>query len=106
MYISFLQINKYAFSGGQTSVEEHRRLGGNCDVDISYQYLTFFLEDDAKLEQIRQDYTSGKMLTGELKKELIDLLTPVVTSHQEARKAVTNEVVQQYMAVRPLKFNF
>ena len=28
--------------------------GGNCDVDISYQYLTFFLEDDDKLEQIRQ----------------------------------------------------
>ena len=28
--------------------------GGNCDVDISYQYLTFFLEDDAKLEKIAE----------------------------------------------------
>ena len=34
-------------------MEEHREKGGNCDVDVSYQYLTFFLEDDEKLEQIR-----------------------------------------------------
>lgn len=52
--IFFLQINKYAFSGGGASIEEHRAEGGNCDVDISYQYLTFFLEDDEKLEKIRQ----------------------------------------------------
>ena len=45
--------------------------GGNCDVDVSYKYLTFFLEDDEKLEQIRQDYSSGKLLTGYLKAELI-----------------------------------
>ena len=30
------------------TVEEHRKLGGNCDVDISYQWLTFFEHDDAK----------------------------------------------------------
>ncbi len=50
----YFQINKYAFSGGGMTVEEHREKGGNCDVDISYQYLTFFLEDDEKLEQIRK----------------------------------------------------
>lgn len=87
-------------------MEEHRRLGGNCEVDISYQYLTFFLEDDARLEQIRQDYTTGAMLTGELKKELIDLLSPLVTQHQEARKAVTDDVVKQFMTTRPLEFTF
>ena len=48
------KVNKYAFSGGGATVEEHKEKGGNCDVDISYQYLTFFLEDDDKLEQIRQ----------------------------------------------------
>ena len=37
------------------TVEEHKEKGGNCDVDISYQYLTFFMEDDAKLEKIRND---------------------------------------------------
>jgi len=46
------------------------------------------------------------MLTGELKKELIDLLTPLVTQHQEARKLVTDDVVRQFMTTRPLDFNF
>ncbi|XP_017762946.1 PREDICTED: tryptophan--tRNA ligase, cytoplasmic-like [Eufriesea mexicana] len=31
------KINKHAFSGGQATIEEHRRLGGNCDIDIAYQ---------------------------------------------------------------------
>lgn len=35
------KINKHAFSGGQATVEEHRKLGGNCDLDISYQYLRY-----------------------------------------------------------------
>jgi tryptophanyl-tRNA synthetase len=96
-------VNKYAFSGGQTSVEEHRRLGGNCEVDISYKYLTFFLEDDARLEKIREDYTSGAMLTGEIKAELIAVLTPIVTSHQESRKKITDEIVKQFMTPRPMK---
>lgn len=43
---------KNAFSGGREDVEEHRRLGGNPDVDVSYQYLSFFLEDDEKLKKL------------------------------------------------------
>lgn len=49
-----LQINKHAFSGGKDTVEEHRQFGGNADVDVSFMYLTFFLEDDEQLEKIRQ----------------------------------------------------
>ena len=48
------QINKYAFSGGQDTVEEHKKKGGDCDVDVSFQYLRFFMEDDDRLETIRQ----------------------------------------------------
>lgn len=48
-----VQINKYAFSGGRDTVEEHRRLGGNTVVDVSYQYLSFFLDDDDRLAQIK-----------------------------------------------------
>ena len=46
------KINKHGFSGGQETEEEHRRLGGNPDVDVSYQFLTFFLEDDDELKKI------------------------------------------------------
>ena len=49
-----MQVNKHAFSGGRDTIEEHRQFGGNCDVDVSFMYLTFFLEDDDRLEQIRK----------------------------------------------------
>lgn len=31
------KVNKYAFSGGQTTVEEHRKIGGRTAVDVPYQ---------------------------------------------------------------------
>ncbi|XP_071962099.1 tryptophan--tRNA ligase, cytoplasmic-like [Antedon mediterranea] len=100
------KINKYAFSGGCATIEEHREKGGDCDVDISYQYLTFFLEDDEQLEKIKQDYTSGKMLTGEIKKVLIEVLQEVVATHQENRKLVTPEIIKEFMTPRKLKYTF
>ncbi|XP_028395883.1 tryptophan--tRNA ligase, cytoplasmic-like [Dendronephthya gigantea] len=98
------KVNKYAFSGGKDSIEEHRKLGGDIEVDIAYQYLTFFLEDDEKLQQIKGDYSSGKMLSGEIKKELISVLQPMVAAHQERRKTVTPEIVKQFMTPRKLNF--
>ncbi|XP_006260768.3 tryptophan--tRNA ligase, cytoplasmic [Alligator mississippiensis] len=100
------KINKHAFSGGKDTIEEHRKYGGNCDVDVSYMYLTFFLEDDDKLEQLKQAYTSGALLTGELKKALIETLQPLIAAHQERRKQVTNEMVKQFMTPRKLAFEF
>jgi tryptophanyl-tRNA synthetase len=38
------KIRRHAFSGGQETVEEHRKKGGNPNVDVSFQYLKFFLE--------------------------------------------------------------
>ena len=46
------KINKHGFSGGKETEEEHRRLGGDPDVDVSYQYLSFFLDDDNELAKI------------------------------------------------------
>lgn len=67
------KINKYAFSGGQATIDEHRKLGGNPEVDVSFQYLKIFFEpDDKKLKKIEDDYKSGKLLTGELKAILIE----------------------------------
>ncbi|XP_066302618.1 tryptophan--tRNA ligase, cytoplasmic-like [Branchiostoma lanceolatum] len=100
------KINKYAYSGGQSTVEEHRRVGGNVDVDVSYQYLTFFLEDDEKLAKIEKDYSSGAMLTGDLKKELISVVQQVVAEHQQRRQQVTEQMVQEFMTPRKLKYSY
>ncbi|OSX73237.1 hypothetical protein BU14_0365s0006 [Porphyra umbilicalis] len=97
------KINKHAFSGGGATVEEHRAKGANVDVDIPYRYLTFFLDDDEELDRIRTEYAAGRMLTGEIKAALIAVLTPLVEGHQARRAAVTDEVIDQFMAVRPMQ---
>jgi tryptophanyl-tRNA synthetase len=64
---------KRAFSGGQPTVEEHRRFGGDCSKDVAFQYLQFFFEkDDSVLDDIRRDYESGRLLAGEVKQLCID----------------------------------
>ncbi|XP_006355224.1 tryptophan--tRNA ligase, cytoplasmic [Solanum tuberosum] len=96
------KINRYAFSGGRDSIELHRKYGANLEVDIPFKYLGFFLDDDAELEHIREEYGSGRMLTGEIKKRLVEVLTDLVERHRRARAAVTDEMVDAFMAVRPL----
>ena len=87
------KINKYAFSGGQPDVEEHRKKGGNPDIDVSYQYLRIFFEqDDKKLKEIHDDYKSGKMLTGELKQILIEKINKFLASHQEKREKAKDQL--------------
>lgn len=48
------KVNKHGFSGGQETEELHRKLGGNPDVDVAYQYLSFFEEDDELLKKLAQ----------------------------------------------------
>lgn len=129
--LMFLQINKHAFSGGRDTKEEQQKYGANLDVDVSIEYLTFFMEDDARLAEIRevrvltgilfhlpsimflhsilsssttlaltthpmlqiipppymlifaQNYRTGKMLTGEVKAELIKIMSEMVSIHQQ-----------------------
>lgn len=54
----------------------------------------------------RQDYSSGAMLTGELKKVLIEVLQPLIAEHQARRKEVTDEVVKEFMTPRKLSYDF
>ena len=96
------KVNKYAFSGGQATVEEHRKLGGDTEKDVSYQWLTFFEEDDAKLARLKEGYTKGEILSGEMKAELVKCITPLVQRHQQARAKVTDEVVKTFMTPRQL----
>ncbi len=87
------KIDKYAFSGGQPDVEQHRKLGGDPDIDVSYQYLRIFFEpDDNKLKQIYDDYKSGKLLTGELKAILIEKINEFLKGHQERREKARGQL--------------
>eukprot|EP00697_Spironema_sp_BW2_P013120 gnl/Spiro4/3009_TR1483_c0_g1_i2.p1 gnl/Spiro4/3009_TR1483_c0_g1~~gnl/Spiro4/3009_TR1483_c0_g1_i2.p1 ORF type:complete len:404 (-),score=91.57 gnl/Spiro4/3009_TR1483_c0_g1_i2:497-1708(-) len=76
------KIKRHAFSGGRDTKKLQEELGADVDVDVSYQYLTFFLEDDAELERIRQEYKGGRMMTSVLKNILINILKEIVARHQ------------------------
>ena len=97
------KINKYAKTGGGQSVEEHRANGCDLSVDVPFQYLTFFLEDDDRLEEIRVKYGKGELLSGEVKMELIKLMQDFTKSLQDARKKVTNKDVEFFMSVRKIE---
>ena len=87
------KIKKYAFSGGQPTTEEHRKKGGNPDIDVSYQYLRMLFEpDDNKLKRIYDDYKSGKLLTSELKEILIEKINVFLKKHQQEREKAKNQV--------------
>ncbi|MCY0883357.1 MAG: tryptophan--tRNA ligase, partial [Acidianus infernus] len=90
------KIMKYAFSGGQPTVELHRKYGGNPEIDVSFQWLyMFFEEDDNKIKKIEEDYRSGKMLTGELKQILIDKLNKFFEEHR-AKREEAKELVNTF----------
>lgn len=81
------KIKKYAFSGGCATVEEHRKKGGNPDIDVSYQYLKMFFEgDDKKVKELYQEYKNGNLLTGELKAILIEKINSFLKEHQKKRE--------------------
>jgi tryptophanyl-tRNA synthetase len=96
------KVIKYAFSGGRDTKEEHMEKGADLEVDVAYQYLGFFMEDDDELARIGKEYGEGRMFTGEVKQKLIDVLTPIVLNHQEKRAKVTDQVVLDFMKVREL----
>lgn len=87
------KIKKHAFSGGQPTLELQRKKGGNPDIDVSYQWLyMLFEEDDRKIQQIYNDYKSGKLLTGELKQILIDKVNAFLKKHQKAREEARKKI--------------
>ncbi|MBM3232012.1 tryptophan--tRNA ligase [Candidatus Pacearchaeota archaeon] len=87
------KIKKYAFSGGRDTLEEHRRHGGNPDVDISFQYLKYMFEpDDKKLREIYNSYKSGSKTSGELKQIVIEKINSFLKEHQKKRELAKKKV--------------
>ncbi|MCL5788230.1 MAG: tryptophan--tRNA ligase [Candidatus Marsarchaeota archaeon] len=87
------KIMRYAFSGGQSTVELHRKLGGDPWVDIPFIWLYYFFEDDdSKIRKVEEDYRSGRMLTGELKELLTEKLNGFLGNHAVRREEATSKI--------------
>jgi tryptophanyl-tRNA synthetase len=88
-----------AFSGGAASLEEHKKHGGNPDIDIACQYLKFmFEENDKKIEEIFAGYRNGSITTGEVKNILAEKVSKFLKDHQKkkekARKSIDKFLIK------------
>jgi len=99
------KILTYAFSGGggDGSMEDHIKYGGNTDVDISYQYLRYFWDDDAKLEEVGEAFRKGKLSCSQMKEHLIKTLCDYIAEHKRRRALVTDEVLKEFLAKKPIE---
>ncbi len=95
-------IRKFAFSGGQDSKEKHILIGANLDVDVPFQWLTFFLEDDDELEEIKQKYKKGELFTSQVKERLAEVLIQFAEEHAKRRAQVTEEQLNFVMSRRSI----
>lgn len=76
------KVNK-SFSGGQPTVEEHRKLGGNPDIDMPYKYLNLYFLEKEESEKIYNEYKKGNLLSGDLKKMLSEKLIDFTEKFQK-----------------------
>ena len=90
------KINKYAFSGGKETVEEHRKKGGDIEVDVACQWLKYFEDDDKKLAEIYDKYSKGELLSGEVKAILIKKINKILSEHKKRRKSA-NKQIDKYL---------
>lgn len=99
------KIMHHAFSGGRETKAKQQELGADLEVDVSYQWLKFFLEDDEELERIGVSYGSGKgdfWSTGSVKTRLIEVLQVLVAEHQERRACISDDEVRKWMIERSI----
>jgi tryptophanyl-tRNA synthetase len=97
------KIKQYGFSGGRETKKLQMELGADLDVDVSYQWLRFFLEDDEELDRIGREYGSGSgeyWSTGNVKARLVRCLQDLVREHQERRSHLSDETVREWMTER------
>jgi|TARA_Y100000310_G_scaffold54553_1_gene49988 tryptophanyl-tRNA synthetase len=84
-----------AFSGGKETMEEHKKLGGNPDVDISYLYLKKLFLTKKESKKLAEDYKKGKILSGEMKKMFADKAVEFVKKFQSNLKKVSDKDVDK-----------
>ena len=90
---------KKSKSGGKNNLEQHRKFGANLEIDIAFQYLTIFLDDDDELEKIKKNYSSGKMLSNEIKMILSDVLNKFLIEHQKKKLEIDTEYILKFTTI-------
>ncbi|MGA3197800.1 MAG: tryptophan--tRNA ligase [Halobacteriota archaeon] len=82
-----------AFTGGRTTVQEQRDLGGVPDICAVYQYSFYLFEqDDKRALELREECLRGARACGECKNELADKVVQFLRHHQAAREQAQDRI--------------
>lgn len=75
-----------ALTGGRKTAEEQRRLGGIPEDSVVYElYYYHFVDDDSKVKKVYDDYKAGRLLDGEMKKKITEIVIKFLEQHQKKR---------------------
>ena len=90
------KIMKHSLSGsrGNGSLEDHKKLGGDIDVDISCQYLRFIDLDKKHLEENIEKFGKGELSCGEIKQVMYEQINAIFN---EIRKNIKKEVDKYFI---------
>jgi len=97
------KIMKFALSSGGTTIELHRKNGGNPDKDIPCQWLEFFMDSHTRLKEIKDEFKSGRLLCGEIKKILADKIITFINVIRKAKTTITDNDVKLFYEQKKLK---
>lgn len=99
------KILKYAYSGGggDGTLADHKKYGGNPDVDISYQYLRYFEFDDDVLVNLEEGFKKGDISCSEMKNIMANKIIELFEEHQKRRKLVTDEILKEFYELKPIE---
>lgn len=92
---SIIKKIKKAFSGGQPTIKEHREKGGNPETDVSCQYLSKFFLTEKESKKLLFDYKTGKLLSGDVKKMLVEKLVELTQDFQEKLSKIADKEVEK-----------
>jgi tryptophanyl-tRNA synthetase len=82
-----------AFTGGQPTAGEQRKLGGDPDKCVVYELCKCHLmPDDEELLELQEACKSGAIICGECKACVIERLTKFLKAHQAKRKRALAKV--------------
>ncbi len=84
-----------AFSGGQKTIEEHKKFGGNPEVDVSCIYLKSLFLDEKKYNQIEAKYKKGELLSKDLKQMFANEAVKFIKQFQNNLKKVSDKTVDK-----------
>jgi tryptophanyl-tRNA synthetase len=89
------KINKCLSGGGDTK-ELQIKYGADLTTDVPYQWGLIFEDDDDVLRSYAERYSSGEILTGDMKAYMKTFVTRKLESHQAARALVTPDVINLF----------